>query len=162
MVFGFTLTLHVWCGIIAVFSFAGAVFGFALIVVVVYGLAVAVFSFALIVVVFGFAVAVFSFALIVAVFSFAVVIFNFSLSLQAWCGIVAVFGFTVAVFGFALISSKRFLQIVVVAPDDGGREICLWREIIFDYDLMHCDTSGLVYSSSPYYPHGAPIFPGVC
>jgi len=65
----------------------------------------------------------------------------------------------VAVFGFALISAKRFIRVVVIAPGHGGREIGLWREIIFDYDLMRFDTTGLVRSSSPYHPRGAPIFP---
>jgi len=68
-----------------------------------------------------------------------------------------VFDFAVAVSDFALISS-RFLQVVVAAPGHGGREIGLWREIIFYYDQMRVDPTGLVHSSSPYHPHGAPIF----
>jgi len=37
----------------------------------------------------------------------------------------------------------------------------LWGgvRIIFDYDLMRFNTTGFVRSSSPYHPHGAPIFP---
>jgi len=31
--------------------------------------------------------------------------------------------------------------------------------IIFDYDLMRFNTTGFMRSSSPYHPHGAPIFP---
>ena len=80
------------------------------------------------------------------------------LSLHARHGVVAVFGFVVAVSFFALIS-YLFLQVVVAALGHGDRERGLWREIIFDCDLMCFDTSGLVHSSSPYHPRGAPIFP---
>jgi len=30
--------------------------------------------------------------------------------------------------------------------------------LIFDFDQMCVDTTGLMRSSSPYHPHGAPIF----
>jgi len=40
-----------------------------------------------------------------------------------------------------------------------GREVGLWREIIFDFDLLHFNTTGFVRSSSPYHPRGVPIFP---
>jgi len=59
------------------------------------------------------------------------------LSPHTWYGIIAVFGFavvvsgfTVAVFDFALITSKWFLQVVVIALGHRGREIGLWREIV--------------------------------
>ena len=40
-----------------------------------------------------------------------------------------------------------------------GREVGLWREIIFDFDLSHFNTTGFVCSSSLYRPCKASIFP---
>jgi len=57
------------------------------------------------------------------------------LSLHARYGIIAVFGVAVAVSFFALIS-YLFLQVVVTAPGHGDRERGLWREIIYDFDLL--------------------------
>ena len=104
---------------------------------------------------------------IVAVFGFAVAVFGFDLisSRPAWyrCGIwLRPNLFTPSVVSLRYSASLYFsgvLQVVVAAPVHGGREIGLWREIIFDYDLMHFNTTGFVRSSSPYHPHGAPIFP---
>jgi len=39
------------------------------------------------------------------------------------------------------------------------REVGVWREIIFDFDLLCFNTTGFVRSSSPYHPRGVPIFP---
>ena len=51
------------------------------------------------------------------------------------------------------------LQGVVAAPVHWGREIGLWRVIIFDFDLSRFNTTGFVRSSSPYCPRGVSIFP---
>jgi len=47
---------------------------------------------------------------------------------------------------------------LVVAAPVTGKEVGLWREIIFDFDLSHFNTTGFVRSSSPYRPGGVSIF----
>ena len=46
----------------------------------------------------------------------------------------------------------------LVAAPVVGREVDLWREVIFNYDLMRFDTASLVRSSSLYHPRRTPIF----
>jgi len=67
-----------------------------------------------------------------------------------------------------VVSSQRFspaLRGLVVLGRDGrsaghgDREVGLWRERIFDFDLLRFNTTGFVRSSSPYRPHGVSIFP---
>jgi len=41
----------------------------------------------------------------------------------------------------------------------GDREVGLWREIIFDFDLSRFNTTCFVCYSSPYCPRGVSIFP---
>ena len=79
------------------------------------------------------------------------------LSCHARHGLVAVSFFAVAVSFFALIVSVSLL-VLVAAPGHGYREVGLWREIICDFDLLRFNTTGFMRSSSPYHPHGAPIF----
>ena len=50
-------------------------------------------------------------------------------------------------------------RCLVAAPVHGCREVGLWREIIFDFDLSRFNTTGFVRSSSPYRPRGVSIFP---
>jgi len=62
------------------------------------------------------------------------------------------------VFGFALISDW-FLQVVATAPDPGGREVGLWREIICNFDLL-CFTLQVI-CTPPHHttPVELPSFP---
>ena len=63
-----------------------------------------------------------------------------------------------AVSDFVLISNM-FLQVVVAAPGHRCREIGLWREVIFDFDLSRFNTTGFVRFSLLYRHHRALIFP---
>ena len=67
-----------------------------------------------------------------------------------------------------VVSSRLFSHalhgLVVLGRDGqsaghGDRQIGLWREILFDFDLSRFNTIGFMRSSSPYHPHGVSIFP---
>jgi len=135
---------------VAVSFFAVVVSFFALIVAVSF-FAVAVSFFALIIAVSFFAVVVCFFALIVTVSFFAVAVSCFAL-------IIAVSFFAAAVSCLALIVLGS-LQVLVAEPVHRCRDVGLWREIIFDFDLSRFNTTGFVRSYSPYRPRGVSIFP---